>query len=54
MSRVGRSARGGGQYALEISIPRVIYIRVDRIPRWLSYVVASTASAVSTWLMSSR
>ena len=47
---MSHDARSAAEYMLELSIPHVMYVRIERIPRWLSFAVTTAVSVVSTWL----
>lgn len=39
-----------GRPCAEISIPGILYIRLERCPRWLPHAALTAAGAVAGWL----
>jgi hypothetical protein len=39
------------RYLLEVNIPGLLYVRVERLPHWLIILIATAFPAVSAWLL---
>ena len=35
----------------EIHIPGLLYLRIERLPRWLALLIAAAFPVVGTWLL---
>lgn len=38
-------------YALELHIPGLLHLQIERLPRWLLPTASAALSALSTWLL---